>query len=157
MSGKQTSPENPHKYGTPEFGHWRTQQKLREASQQSAATARQAQRRVEQSETLFTQRMADMQAEKSAADARRKAAQDAALEPERVRRRRQYLIEHADLGDAGYVFDTKVWPLLRDDIRDNELIEQAANSFRAVGWDDARSLAAAREIINERARKAGGA
>ena len=153
MSGKNE--ENPYRYGTAEFGHFRRQQKVREAAQQTAAAARQAARAVEQSGVVFKERQAALAAEQAAADARRTAEADATLEPERVRRRRQYLIEHADLNDAGWTFDVKVWPLLRDDIRDNELIALAAASFTSVGWDDARALAAAKEIVNQRQRKAG--
>ena len=153
MSGKNA--ENPHPYGSPEFGHFRRQQKVREAAAETAAAARQAARQVEASDAAFKQRQAALAAEQAATDARRKAEADAALAPERARLRRKYLIEHADLNDAGYLFDTRIWPLLRDDILDNELIEQAANSFRAVGWDDARALTAAKEIVNERQRKAG--
>ncbi len=152
MSGKTT---NPHAYGTPEFGHWRQQQKLREASAATAATARQAARQVEANDAAFKQRMAERDAEQAAADARRKAEADAQLEPERVRRRRQFLIEHADLNDAGWRFDTKVWPLLRDDLLDQQQLEQAAKYFLQAGYSDEQATAHGREIVNERQRKAG--
>jgi len=154
MSGKQTSPENPHKYGTPEFGHWRTQQKLLGQARQTEQTARQARRQVEANDAAFSERMAEMAAEKSADESRRKAEVAAQLEPERVRRRRQYLIEHADLSDAGYVFDAKVWPLLKTDLLDQQQLEQVAESFRSVGYGAEKATARAREILNERQRKA---
>jgi len=155
MSGKTAETENPYQYGTPEFGHWRQQQKLREASAATAATARQAARQVEANDAAFKARMAEMNAEQAAADARRKAEKDATLEPERVRRRRQFLIEHADLNDAGYRFDTKVWPLLRVDLLDQQQIEQAATYFKQAGYSDEQATARGREIVNERQRKAG--
>ena len=153
MSGKTT--ENPYAYGTPEFGHWRTQQTLQEQARQAGETARQVARQAEQNDTLFKQRMADLSAEQAAIEQRRKAAADAQLEPERVRRRRQFLIEHADLNDAGWRFDTKVWPLLRDDLLDQQQLEQAATYFLQAGYSDEQATAREREIVNERQRKAG--
>ncbi len=149
MSSKHA--ENPYKYGTPEFGHWRQQQKLLGQARQTEQTARQARRQAEQNDVAFEQRMAALNAQKSADESRRKAERDAQLEPERVRRRRQYLIEHADLSDAGYVFDAKVWPLLKADLADNELIQRTADSFRAVGWAEQRAISAAKETVGKRA------
>jgi hypothetical protein len=127
------SEENPHRYGTPEFGAWRRQSPLREAQRQAASAAEQATHNLTSNESSFKERQARLAAEKAERQKVRDQFDDQRLSVERAQMRAQYLLQHG--ASTGYEFD-QLW---KSDLRESLLLsEQAATLENEIAYQRRR-------------------